>query len=118
MAEFIENSYRKELDFLSEANNIERVRENFKNDENVYVPKVNYKYTSKEILTMEFIHGLKINDINGISSKFGFSKKEILNLLFEKMALQVFEYGFVHCDPVIIKIFLKFIFLASWKYFY
>ena len=46
---------------------------------NIYVPKVEWPLTTKRVLTMEFIHGLKINDTKGLE-KQGIDVKEAAGL--------------------------------------
>ncbi len=54
----------KELDFENELNNAEITRKNFLNDDSLYIPKYENNLCSDRVLTMEFIDGIKISDID------------------------------------------------------
>jgi ubiquinone biosynthesis protein len=51
----------EEVDYRYEASNIRRVKKSLK-DHKVYVPKVYETYSSKTVLTMEFIHGVLMSE--------------------------------------------------------
>jgi ubiquinone biosynthesis protein len=61
----------KELDFENELKNAEMTRINFINDDNLYIPKYEKNYCSNRVLTMEFIDGIKISDIQSLRENFG-----------------------------------------------
>jgi aarF domain-containing kinase len=64
----------------------------------IYVPKVFWEYTTKRVLVMEFIDGIKVSDIQKLKEA-NLSIKEIDTKLVEAMAFQIFHSGFVHADP-------------------
>jgi predicted unusual protein kinase regulating ubiquinone biosynthesis (AarF/ABC1/UbiB family) len=51
------------MDYAAEGHNAERFRENFKNWSNIHVPKIYWSATTSKVLTMEFIHGTKVIDL-------------------------------------------------------
>ena len=53
----------EEMDYAAEGHNAERFRENFKNWPNIHVPKIYWNATTSKVLTMEFIHGTKVTDL-------------------------------------------------------
>nr|CAG8438933.1 6701_t:CDS:2 [Entrophospora candida] len=62
------------------------------------IPKIYWDLTTKRILTMEFIHGVKINDIDGLK-KIGADPNWVRNILLEIFAEMIFCHGVIHCDP-------------------
>ena len=89
---------REELDFVNEGHNIGKFRINFKESETVHIPKVYWKLTTKRILTMEFINGIKISKV--IDSKDSkFDKKVISNRGADMILKQILVDGFFHGDP-------------------
>ncbi|MCK5724065.1 MAG: AarF/ABC1/UbiB kinase family protein, partial [Gammaproteobacteria bacterium] len=89
---------REELDFVNEGHNIGKFRINFRESETVHIPKVYWKLTTKRILTMEFINGIKISKvINSKDSKF--DKKVISNRGADMILKQILVDGFFHGDP-------------------
>ncbi|MCL0077660.1 AarF/UbiB family protein [Peptococcaceae bacterium] len=89
---------KKELDFSYEASHIERFIENFRYEKTVHIPRVYKQYSTKKILTMEFIDGIKITDINAIL-KSGSNPKILADRGANAILKQIFEHGFFHADP-------------------
>jgi len=89
-----------ELDFIHEAANQERCRKNFETSgmKWVHVPYIVPEVSSRLVLTMEFINGIKITDITGIDS-LGVSRSKIAKMIYEAFSVQIFDHGFVHADP-------------------
>lgn len=88
----------KELDFLQEGRNAEKVAEIFKNYTWLKVPKIFWDYSTERVLVMEYVNGGQVNDLNYIEKhkidRIGLSKK--LGDLYSHM---IFVVGFVHSDP-------------------
>ena len=93
-----ERSIRKEIDFKIEEAHIERFGRNFQDDMNIYVPKVYRNYTTKKILTMEFIDGIRVSNIEAVL-KSGNDPKIIASRGADLVLKQIFEQGFFHADP-------------------
>lgn len=92
------NSITRELDYTVEARNAEKFRENFKEDRSVQIPKVYWDLTSKKILTMESIAGIKVANIEALKER-GWDTKRIADLIATSFMKQVFIYGLFHGDP-------------------
>jgi len=88
----------RELDFTIEASNAERFCENFKNDERFHFPKVYWDFTTKRILTMEFVHGVELFDAAGIK-KIGDDPRVLALNGLELGLRQLFIHGFFQADP-------------------
>jgi len=91
-------SIKKELDFNIEALNLKRFAHNFRNNPNIKVPKLYEKYSTKRVLTMEYIKGIKISEIEELK-KAGYDLKEITKKGFELICEQIFIHRFFHADP-------------------
>ena len=78
--------------------NGEATKERFKNRSDFYVPEIYWDLSSKKILTMEFIDGVKVNDLEGLK-KLGVSPKWVRTTLLEVFAEMMYQHGVVHCDP-------------------
>jgi len=89
---------RRELDFLNEARNAERFAQNFERDEGMYVPRVYWELTGAQILTLEWIRGIKISDLRELDAR-GLDRREIARRGGQAVLKQVFEDGFFHADP-------------------
>ena len=86
-----------ELDLTLEASAAEELSENFKDNPNYKVPKIYWEFTSKNILILEYIHGIRIDDINALK-KANHNIKKITEIGTEVFFLQVFRDGFFHGD--------------------
>ena len=89
----------KELDFRIEAKNAKRFYKNFKGNNKVKIPKVFDRYSSKRVLTLEFIDGIELHNIGKVKGKRGYDIKEIIKNGFDLILTQVFIDGFFHADP-------------------
>ncbi len=89
---------RKELNFRIEANNILRMQNNLVNNKNVIIPKVYQKYSSKRVLTMEYLQGIKLDDLNAIKQA-KINRSKLALLYFNSIIEQALFYGFFHADP-------------------
>ena len=88
----------EEMDYAAEGHNAERFRENFKNWTNVYVPRIYWPATTSKVLTMEFIRGTKVTDLEGQHSH-GIAPEKVNRLLIKTYLKQLLEDGFFHADP-------------------
>lgn len=98
MVEEFERTLKNELDFTKEGENADTFRDNFSRDRWVKVPEVNWNYTSRRVLTMEFIDGISIDD-NKLLDKAGIDKKETAQRIAQSICNQVLRDGFFHADP-------------------
>ncbi len=89
----------KELNFEIEAENAKKFCKNFKNSNTVKIPKVFDSYSSKKILTLEFIDGIELHKIEQLKGKKGYNLNEIIKNGFDSILTQVFIHGFFHADP-------------------
>ena len=86
-----------ELDLTMEAAAAEELYENFKDNINYRVPKINWEITSRKILIMEYIYGIRIDDLVSLQ-KNNHDIKKITEIGTEVFFLQVFRDGFFHGD--------------------
>lgn len=91
-------SLRNELDYLLEGRNGERIAKQFKGDPTIKVPKVYWDFTTDKVLTMEMIHGIKVNKYDELEEQ-GYDKKLIAERITDAMLYQILVEGFFHGDP-------------------
>ncbi|NKQ39667.1 MAG: AarF/ABC1/UbiB kinase family protein [Methanosarcinales archaeon] len=89
---------RKELNYINEAVFAKRFARQFVNDPYIYVPKIYSDRTTRYILTMEFVSGIKISEIDELELK-GYDKKLIAKRGANSIFKQIFINGFFHADP-------------------
>ncbi|MBS3167182.1 AarF/ABC1/UbiB kinase family protein [Candidatus Woesearchaeota archaeon] len=87
-----------EMNYYIEAKNIEKFYHNFTGSKTIKIPKLYNDYTTKKILVMEFIDGIKIDNLEQFD-KFGYDRHAVSHNVAQAMLKQVFEYGLFHADP-------------------
>ncbi|PZV09296.1 MAG: hypothetical protein DCF22_18790 [Leptolyngbya sp.] len=95
--EFAEVLY-KEIDYIQEAINADRFRFNFRHHPRILVPKIYPKYTTRKILTMDYVPGIKISDLQSLEA-CGINLKEINQLGICSYLKQLLQDGFFQADP-------------------
>jgi predicted unusual protein kinase regulating ubiquinone biosynthesis (AarF/ABC1/UbiB family) len=88
----------EEMDYVKEGRNADRFRYNFRSWRAVYVPKVFWSHTNTGVLTLEFIRGTKVVDVEGLRAN-GISAVKVNRLLIRTYLKQLLEDGFFHADP-------------------
>jgi len=98
MVDEFSRSLRAELDYTIEARNAEKISNQFKNDPNIYIPKVFWEYSTKKVLTMEYVEGVKFNELERLKQN-GYNLKKLAERLAKAIFQQIFIEGFFHGDP-------------------
>lgn len=88
----------KELDYTIEAANMEQVAQQFKSDRSIHIPEIMDAETSPKVLTMEYIEGIKADDITALNAA-GIDLPRVTVKGADFIMKQVFEFGFFHADP-------------------
>lgn len=88
----------KELDFENEGRNCETVAGFFENVPEVVVPRIHWEWTTKRVLVMEFMEGIKITDVTGLRLA-GVDVDALTHTLVESFCRQILKHGFFHADP-------------------
>ncbi|XP_057416376.1 protein ACTIVITY OF BC1 COMPLEX KINASE 8, chloroplastic-like isoform X2 [Lotus japonicus] len=88
----------QEIDYTKEAANSELFASNFKGMDYVKVPTIYWDYTTPQILTMEYVPGIKINKIQALD-QLGVDRKRLGRYAVESYLEQILSHGFFHADP-------------------
>jgi predicted unusual protein kinase regulating ubiquinone biosynthesis (AarF/ABC1/UbiB family) len=97
LAQFIETVH-EEMDYRIEAQNLLTIKHNLAGDPSVVVPDLFIERTSRHVLTMEYVPGVKITDIARLNEK-GIDREKLVvraHRLFFKMLLR---HNIFHADP-------------------
>ena len=84
-----------ELDFSAEAENASRFSQNFAGFSNVKFPLVHRQASSKHVITLEYLSGIKVDE----ALAKGYSGKRLARIALDVIVKQIFEDGFFHADP-------------------
>lgn len=88
----------EEMDYVKEGRNADRFRYNFRTWRAIRVPKIFWSHTSTRVLTLEFVRGTKVVDIEGLKAH-RISSVKVNRLLIRTYLKQLLEDGFFHADP-------------------
>lgn len=86
-----------ELDFHIEANNMKRMTENLKEFHDVVIPKVYKTLSSRRVLTLEKIEGIRVNDVRKIDEA-GIDRKKLVELGARAFFKSILIDGLFHGD--------------------
>lgn len=89
---------RNELDYQREGHNADVFRRNFHGDPRVYIPRIYWDLTTRQVITIERVKGLKINDVAGLDEST-INRKVVAENLMHFALRQIFEFNFYHADP-------------------
>jgi predicted unusual protein kinase regulating ubiquinone biosynthesis (AarF/ABC1/UbiB family) len=101
-----ERTVYEEIDFVTEAANCKRFQEMFQDDPTIYIPAVYDDYTTRRVLVLEWINGIKINNYEALEAA-GIDRLEVANRTVQAYFHQFFDEGFFHADPHPGNIFVK-----------
>ena len=87
-----------ELNYLTEASNLMRFNDMFKNDDRVHIPEVFHEFTTKRLLIMEFIDGIAPDRLD-LMKEMGVNSKVIAHNGADILLTMVLKHGFFHADP-------------------
>jgi predicted unusual protein kinase regulating ubiquinone biosynthesis (AarF/ABC1/UbiB family) len=87
-----------ELDFRIEAANAEGVAAELAHRSDVVIPRIVHEYSSPRVLTMEFIDGIKVNNVAALRAN-GIDPAAIAETIVDVFGDQVLGHGFFHGDP-------------------
>ena len=89
----------QEIDYTLEGQNADRFRKNFESTPWVKVPRVLWEYTASEVLTMEYVPGIKINRIAELD-KAGVDRELLARRTVESYLQQLLTFGFFHAGEL------------------
>ena len=88
----------EEMDYINEAKNAEKFRTMHEKNKKIAVPKIYKELTSKRVLTMEWIDGKKLTNLDEVKN-LGIDPDEMIDIGVQCSLEQLLEHGFFHADP-------------------
>jgi len=86
-----------EMDLMREAANATQLRHNFPDSDLIYVPRVYWEHTRRDVMVMERVSGIPIRDVDAIRNS-GVDMKQLAHNGVEIFFTQAFRDGFFHAD--------------------
>ncbi len=96
--EQVEQMIEEELNYLKEAESMQRIKQNLALNDGFYIPKVYTNYSSKKVLVMEYCEGVKISNLQQLDS-WQIDRDDLSEKLVRGYCQMIFEDGFYHADP-------------------
>ncbi len=88
----------EEMNYTQEGRNAERFAELYGHMQDIYVPKIYWEYTGRRVLTMEWITGMKLTQLDEIRAQ-GIDATHLIDMGVQCSLRQLLEHGFFHADP-------------------
>ncbi len=88
----------EEMDYTQEGLNAERFDRLYGKLPDIYVPGIYWNYTARRVLTMEWIDGTKLTDLDAIAAQ-GIDATHLIEMGVQCSLRQLLEFGFFHADP-------------------
>ena len=88
----------EETNYNQEGRNADKFNQLYGYMEEIYIPKIYWEYTGKRVLTMEWISGTKLTDIEQVQAQ-GIDATHLVEVGVECSLRQLLEHGFFHADP-------------------
>src|SRR5256714_6199863 len=89
---------RQELDYRLEGRNAQTFHRNFAGDPHVHVPKVYWTYTRTRVLTLEWLQGTQLADVDRLPLSLE-ERRDLAHRIAEAWMAMIFRHGFFHGDP-------------------
>jgi predicted unusual protein kinase regulating ubiquinone biosynthesis (AarF/ABC1/UbiB family) len=88
----------EEMDYVQEGRNAEIFDAHFRKWRDVYVPVIYWTHVSPRVLTMEYIGGTKVLDLQTLRER-GIEPSAVIKLIAKTYLKQLLEDGYFHADP-------------------
>ncbi|HJW91357.1 MAG TPA: AarF/UbiB family protein [Anaerolineales bacterium] len=88
----------EEIDYIAEGQHAETFAKNFNDRAGIRVPAVLWSHTTRRVLALQDVRGIKITDYAAITAA-GIARAEVAKRLFRTYLQQIFEDHFFHADP-------------------
>ena len=88
----------EEMDYLNEADNAEKFRDLHRQNQRIAVPSIYRDVTSRRVLTMEWIDGVKLTNLDAVR-ELGIDPDDMVEVGVNCSLQQLLEHGFFHADP-------------------
>ena len=88
----------EEINYIQEGKNAEEFAKFYGHLSEIYVPKIYWEYTGRRVLTMEWVEGTKLTNIQEIQAQ-GIEATHLVEVGVNCSLRQLLELGFFHADP-------------------
>lgn len=97
LAQFIE-SIHEEMDYIQESTNLQTIKGNMNSDGGVIIPEVYESHSSGSVLTMEYLPGIKVTDIDSLDAA-GIDRNDLVTRTHKVFFTMLLRHSVFHADP-------------------
>ena len=97
LSQFIETIH-EEMDYTNESENLKKIKKDMANSNKVIVPSVYDDYSSKNVLTMEYLPGIKVTNIEALD-KMGIDRQKLVIDVHKVFFTMLLRHSIFHADP-------------------
>lgn len=97
LSQFIETIH-EEMDYKNEIQNLKRIKEDMAGSTNVLIPSVYDDYSSKNVLTMEYLPGIKVTNVQALDEK-GIDREQLVIDVHKVFFTMLLKHSVFHADP-------------------
>ena len=93
-----DESIHEEMDYSKESENLKKIKKNMEPYDNVVIPEVHDDYSTKNVLTMEYIPGIKVTNIEELDKK-GIDRQKLVIDVHKVFFTMLLRHSIFHADP-------------------
>ena len=97
LSQFIETIH-EEMDYTNESSNLKKIKQDLKNNKRVIIPSVYDDYSSENVLTMEYIPGIKVTNVEALDDK-GIDRQKLVIDVHKVFFTMLLRHSLFHADP-------------------
>ncbi len=97
LSQFIETIH-EEMDYTNESENLKKIKKDMENSNNVIVPTVYDDFSSKNVLTMEYLPGIKVTNVQALDEK-GIDREQLVIDVHKVFFTMLLKHSIFHADP-------------------
>jgi predicted unusual protein kinase regulating ubiquinone biosynthesis (AarF/ABC1/UbiB family) len=97
LSQFIETIH-EEMDYTNESKNLKTIKKDMENSTNVIVPTVYDDLSSKNVLTMEYLPGIKVTNVQELDEK-GIDREQLVIDVHKVFFTMLLKHSVFHADP-------------------
>jgi predicted unusual protein kinase regulating ubiquinone biosynthesis (AarF/ABC1/UbiB family) len=97
LSQFIE-SIHEEMDYTIESENLKKIKKDMEKNDKVIVPSVFDSFSSKNVLTMEYLPGIKVTNVHALDEK-GIDREQLVIDVHKVFFTMLLKHSIFHADP-------------------
>lgn len=97
LSQFIETIH-EEMDYTNESENLKKIKHDMEQNDTVIVPSVYDDLSSKNVLTMEYLPGIKVTNVQALNEK-GIDREKLVIDVHKVFFTMLLKHSIFHADP-------------------